>query len=79
MDALLTSEVSLLGTSDSDYTGLVYAPDGTVNVGGTANELSTFNLQIVADTVFIHGTIELFINYDDEIQRWTSPMIELAR
>jgi hypothetical protein len=74
-----SSEVSLLGTSESDYTGLVYAPNGTVNVGGTSSELSTFNLQVVADTVFIHGTAEMFINYDGDLQRWTSAMIELAR
>jgi hypothetical protein len=73
-----TSSVTLLGDSTSDFTGLVYAPAGTVNIGGTSNGLTSFNVQVIADTVVVHGSPEMTISYDDEIQRWSSAKIELT-
>jgi hypothetical protein len=58
-----TGEVSLLGTSDSNYEGTVYAPDGMIEAGGTGSELSEIHAQLVGDTVKLHGTTEVNIIY----------------
>jgi hypothetical protein len=72
-------EVSLLGTSDSEYLGLVYAPSGTIEAGGTGSELSEIHAQLVADTVKLHGTTTVEITFDDT-QNYTIPsMIELYK
>jgi hypothetical protein len=73
------NSVTLLGDSTSDYVGLVYAPAGTVQIGGTSNGLSSYNVQVIADTVVVHGSPEMTLHYDDELQRWSSAKIELAR
>lgn len=74
-----TGTVSLLGGVNSDYTGLVYAPGGVVEVGGGGSLMGTIHVQIVADTVFIHGTTDIEIVYDDAMQLWKSSQIELYK
>ena len=74
-----TGEVSLLGTSDSEYLGLVYAPNGTIEAGGTGSELSEIHAQLVADTVKLHGTTTVVINFDGEENYSVPSMIELYK
>lgn len=74
-----TGEVSLLGTSDSEYLGLVYAPSGTIEAGGTGSELSVIHAQLIADTVKLHGTTDVLINFDDEHNYSVPSMIELYK
>jgi Flp pilus assembly protein TadG len=74
-----TGEVVLLGNAVSNYTGLVYAPNGTIEVGGTAGEYSPINAQLVADTVFIHGNAEVVVNFDDEVNPQVPAMLELFK
>ena len=70
-------EVSLLGTSDSFYEGLVYAPDGTIEAGGTGSELSQINAQLVADTVKLHGNTTVNITFDNGKYFQLPAMLEL--
>lgn len=74
-----TGEVSLLGNSDSFYLGLVYAPSGTIEAGGGSSEMSEINAQLVADTVFVHGTTEVFVNFDDEVNFKIPALLELFK
>ncbi len=74
-----TGEASLLGTSDSEYLGLVYAPSGTIEAGGTGSELSEIHAQLVADTVKLHGNTTVVIHFDGQ-ENYTIPtMIELYK
>jgi Putative Flp pilus-assembly TadE/G-like len=74
-----TGEASLLGTSDSEYLGLVYAPSGTIEAGGTGSELSEIHAQLIAGTVKLHGTTDVVINFDDEQNYSVPSMIELYK
>jgi hypothetical protein len=73
-----TSDVTLVGTGDDVFTGLVYVPNGTVTLSGNGSNVS-FNLQVIADTIKVEGNANININYDDEFQRWSSAKIELAK
>jgi hypothetical protein len=57
-------EVELLGSANSSYTGTVYAPYGTVQVGGTSSLANEFNTQIIAGNVIVHGNANININYN---------------
>jgi hypothetical protein len=74
-----SGEVSLLGGAGSDYTGLVYAPGAIVEVGGNHELDGPIHVQIIADTVFIHGTADIDILYDDKEQLWKFSQIELYK
>jgi hypothetical protein len=72
-------EVSLLGNSESKYLGTVYAPSGTIEAGGTGSEISEINAQLIADTVKLHGTTDMIINYDPDDGKQVPPLIELYK
>ena len=72
-------EVSLLGTSDSEYLGLVYAPDGMIEAGGSGSELSEIHAQLVGDTVKLHGTTTVNITFDDGLFYQLPAMLELYK
>lgn len=74
-----TGTVSLLGNADSDYTGLVYAPGAVVEIGGSGSLMGQIHVQVLSDTVFIHGTADIDIVFDDALQLWKSAQIELYR
>lgn len=78
LDASNTSDVTLVGTGDDRFTGLIFAPNGTANLVGNGDTVS-FDLQVIADTISVGGNAVLNINYDKDLQRWTSAMIELAK
>lgn len=72
-------EVNLLGTSDSDYFGIVYAPTGIINAGGTGSLMGAIHTQLIGDTVFVHGNTVIDINYDLNNQKWKPVMIDLFK
>ena len=55
--------ISLQGTSGSSFTGAVYAPTGTVAVGGTSGINPTYNTQLVGKYVKVHGNAQIEINF----------------
>ena len=71
--------VSLLGSSQNGYLGLVYAPNGTINVAGTADEVSEVSAQLVAGTINIQGTAELIIRFDNNTVYQLPAMVELSK
>jgi hypothetical protein len=74
-----TGDVSLNGTSDSDYTGLVYAPEGLITLGGVNSAIGEVHVQLVAWDVSIVGNVTLDIHYDDAQQYWKFAQIELYK
>lgn len=74
-----TGDVSLEGNGDSDYTGLVYAPEGQIDLGGTGSTMGTVHVQLVGWDVVIHGDASLEMVYDDAQQLWKSAQIEVYK
>lgn len=72
-------EIFLRGTSDSWYEGTVFAPDGDIEVGGTGSLLNDFNVQLIAWNVWVHGTVNINIYYEDGMTFQYPPSIELHR
>lgn len=60
-----TGSVTMLGNEDSEYMGLVFAPDGTIEAGGTSSTMATVHAQMVGKRVFVHGNTSIVINYDE--------------
>jgi hypothetical protein len=72
-------EASLLGTEDSEYLGLVYVPDGTIEAGGTSTTLSEIHAQLIGKTVNIHGNTTVVINFDDQMNFQIPSSLELNK
>lgn len=63
-----TGNVSILGDSTSLFNGTIYAPDGTLNIGGGSSTLTDYGVQGIANTINVFGSTVLDISYDgDEI------------
>jgi hypothetical protein len=56
-------DINLSGNSTSYYLGSVFAPRGTIDVGGGSSALETLHTQLVGETVKIHGNVTIDINY----------------
>jgi hypothetical protein len=67
-----TSEAIIRGDADSTYRGTVYAPSGDIEVGGGASALGELSSQFIANTVKIHGTSNMNVEFNDE-EVWTRP------
>ncbi len=74
-----TGEAALLGTSDSEYLGTVYVPSGTIEAGGTGSELSEIHAQLIGDTVKLHGTTSVVINFEGSDNYQKPAMMELFK
>ncbi len=73
-----TGSVSLLGDTGSDYQGLVFAPDGTIEAGGTSG-LTAIHTQLVGNTVNIHGSPIIEVRFDENLTYYLPSMIELNK
>lgn len=62
-DPANSSELKLTGNSGFSYAGTIYAPKGSVDIGGKNGTKGTLNSQIIADAITIHGGPEIEINY----------------
>jgi hypothetical protein len=58
-------EVQINGNALTDFTGTVYVPKGTIDVGGTADSLN-LHTQFIGNTVKVHGNAAINISYDEE-------------
>jgi hypothetical protein len=78
-----TGTVRLLGTASSSYTGTVYAPTGTVEVGGSGELVdghdTEFYTQLIANTVNVHGNASINITYDLNESRAQPAKMDLYR
>jgi hypothetical protein len=62
-----TSANKMSGGGASWYIGTMYAPDGTIELGGNNSINPTYTTQIVADYVKIHGTADMEIYFNDAL------------
>ena len=63
-DPANTSDLVLTGNSGFTYGGTIYAPKGSVDIGGNNNsDGGILNSQIIADAVTVHGGPEITIKY----------------
>ena len=58
------SSVNLGGNAESYYMGTVYAPNALIDVGGTSGVNPTYSTQLIGDTVIVHGSATIEINFD---------------
>ena len=66
-DPANTSDLVLTGNSGFTFAGTIYAPKGTVDIGGNnKSDGGTLNSQIIADAVTVHGGPEITITYKAE-------------
>ncbi len=76
---LNTKNQSLSGGDNSWFTGTLYAPYGSFELGGNGGVNMTFTTQIVANYIKVHGTHDMEINYDAEKTFNQPAYIELYR
>ena len=74
-----TGEASLLGNEDSNYLGLVYAPDGTVQAGGTSSLMAEMHAQLIGKDVKIHGNTSVVINFADGLNYQIPASLDLYK
>jgi hypothetical protein len=72
------SGIDLLGGATSRYAGLVYAPDGQIEVGGGADVSTNFTVQLVANYVRVHGGGGINITYYDSPVLLTLPKLDFV-
>ena len=70
-------DISLEGTSVSSFAGEIYAPDGTIDIGGTSGVNPTYNTQLIGKYVKIHGTADIDINYTGYVPYTTTPKLDM--
>ena len=58
--------VTIQGDSTSFYRGTIFAPDGTIEVGGGSSALGSLSSQFIGNTVKIHGTSQLDVHFNQE-------------
>ncbi|MCL4560282.1 MAG: Tad domain-containing protein [Chloroflexi bacterium] len=68
--------VYITGGSTVNYTGTIYAPASTCNVGGNSGNVGLLSSQVICDTIKTFGTAEIDINYDDSFLHIVPPAIE---
>lgn len=73
-----SNTIKIGGNSLSSYTGTIYARESLVMIGGTAENLSV-SVQVIANSVKVHGSATINMTYDDSLI-WHSPnMINLEK
>jgi hypothetical protein len=73
-----TKTIKIGGTSDSEYTGTIYARKSHVMIGGTSGNIS-LGVQVIANSVKVHGSATILMTYDDSLIYQTPNMINLER
>lgn len=71
--------VKITGGASLDLAGTVYAPRSHCDIGGNSkpNTILGFSSSIICDTVKVHGSAKVQINYRDEENAMLPPKIQL--
>jgi hypothetical protein len=72
-----SSVVKLDGNGSSRFIGIVFAPDGEIEIGGTAAVNPTYTTQLVGKYVKVHGNAEIDINYTTQPSQVKKPVLDL--
>jgi len=71
-----TGNVTMEGSSNSSYVGQVFAPNGSIDVGGNSAINPTFSTQLVGAYVKVHGTTNININYSASPKSTLAPLLD---
>jgi hypothetical protein len=74
-----TSEIGLIGNSDSTYMGTIFAPDGDIYISGSVGTIPTFRTQIIGYNVEISGDALINFRFDRARNITISPMVDLQK
>ncbi len=73
-----TDELILQGNSESHFTGLILAPNQSVDIGGCPNS-DSYNSQIVGRNVKFHGTPDVNVTFMNSEKFMTPVMIDMHK
>ena len=59
------SKVKITGTSNSTYSGTIFAPSSNCVIQGTGDSLGLLSSQVICYTVKVAGTASINITYND--------------
>lgn len=74
-----TNLVTLRGTQDSEFLGLVYAPDGSIEAGGTGSTLGEIHAQLIGNNIKIYGNTSVEVNFDNQMNYQLPASLELNK
>lgn len=74
-----TGGFEMVGTSDVQLVGTIYAPKGEVKLGAASAMIGNLTTEIIADNIKIHGNPEIRINYDSSRVYSRPPTLDLVR
>ncbi len=74
-----SGSINMLGNADSRYLGVIYAPDGEIEIGGSGSTLPTYNTQLIGYNVFVHGNATIDINFLESQAYQAPPNIDMQR
>ena len=76
-----TGTIQLAGNPESYFAGLIFAPDGNVDLSGTSDLETPFEFftQVVAKNVFIGGTADVNITFDENLAPTVPNVMELYK
>jgi hypothetical protein len=79
VDPSNTSPISLAGSSNTAYTGTIYAPSSECTLNGTGDSIGFLSSQIICDKIKITGTAAVTIDHNESEAYHLPPAIDLAR
>ena len=74
-----TNEATLLGTEDSVFRGLVFAPDGTIEAGGTSSLMREIYTQLIGNDIKVHGNTNVVVTFNDKLVFQIPAKLELNK
>jgi len=74
---VVEGDIELEGNATSEYLGVVYAPQGTIDVQGANGTTPTFNTQLIGMNVHVSGNADIDINFNAAEQYARPTSIEL--
>ena len=66
--------VSLSGGNNTSYSGTIYVPDAECSLGGNSDSFGYY-AKIMCDTIKIHGSTNVYINYDPTYNWQPAPTV----
>jgi len=74
-----TNEATLLGTEDSVFRGLVFAPSGTIEAGGTSSLMREIYTQLIGNDIKVHGNTNVVVTFNDKLVYQIPAKLELNK
>jgi hypothetical protein len=72
------SDIALGGTADSWFSGTVYGPSATCDLGGTS-DTKAIHTQVICYNIKFHGTVGVDVLYQDDMNYRRPTIIELSQ